>query len=145
MLRKPSKNKCIRHYTEIKTSSLPARYRTLFQEFCKQKKPRVTSNTCTTTRLTPLCFTNEKAQILSLDINISLKQHKDTMVFIMEILLNKTRSTQICEPKHSLQNFHSSKLTLSLNIQRDKNSLKAIHFTTLKCMSTFLIGSEVVR
>ena len=54
MLRKPSKNKCIRHYTEIKTSSLLVYSRTLLKEFCKTQSSSFdcmrNSNTCMITR-----------------------------------------------------------------------------------------------
>ncbi len=58
------------------------------------------------------------------------------MVFIKEILLNKTRSTQISE--HNIAyNFHLVSQFYLLNIQRDKNSLKAIHFTNTQVYEYF--------
>ena len=85
MLKKTIKNKCIRHYTEIKTSSLLVYSRTLLKEFYKTQSSSLdcmrNSNTCMTNTLTPLCFQMKKHRFLSLDINISLKQHKDTYGF----------------------------------------------------------------
>ena len=92
---------------------------------------------------TPSCFQMKKRRFLSSDINISLKQHKDIYGFhkgdLVEQKPGQHRSTSIA------YNFHLVSPQLSLKHSEETiNSLEAIHFTP-KCMSTFLIGSEVVR
>jgi len=91
------KNKCIRHYTEIKTSCLPAYFRTLLKEFCKntvfQSDCIRNSNTYVITRKHLRVFKLKKRRFLSLDMNISLKQHKDTYGFHKGDLVEQTRST----------------------------------------------------
>ena len=82
---KTIKNKCIRHYTEIKTSSLLVYSRTLLKEFYKTQSSSLdcirNSNTYYDNTLTSSCSQMKKRRFLSLDINISLKQHKDTYGF----------------------------------------------------------------
>ncbi len=115
-------------------------FRTLSKEFYKirfqfglyfQKKTHEFNT------LTPLCFQKKKRRFLSLDINISLKQHKDTYGF------HKRRSCWTkpvnidLRAQHSLQ-FSPSKPILSLKtFKRDKDSLKAIHFTNIQVYEYF--------
>ena len=137
-------------YTEIITSSLLVYSRTLFKEFYKIQSSSFdcirNSNTCTITRSHLRVFKLKKRRFLSLDTNISLKQHKDTYGF------HKRRSCWTKPGQHrsgehnTAYDFHlvSPKLSLKKHSEETINSLEAIHFTP-KCMSTFLIGSEVVR
>ncbi len=71
------------------------------------------SNTCTITRLTPMCFQVKKRRFLSLDIHISLKQHKDTYGFHKGDLVEQKPVNIDLRAQYSLQ-FSPSKLTLSL-------------------------------
>ena len=116
-------------------------YNTVFQSDCTRN-----SNTCTITRSHLRVFKLKKRRFLSLDTNISLKQHKDTYGF------HKRRSCWTKPGQHrsgehnTAYDFHlvSPKLSLKKHSEETINSLEAIHFTP-KCMSTFLIGSEMVR
>lgn len=136
---KTIKNKCIRHYTEIKTSYPLAYFRTLFKEFRKTQSSSLTvyvirihiQNT-----LTPSCFRMKKRRFLSLDMNISLKQHKDTYGFHKGDLVEQTRSTQISE--HSLQLSPRKPIIISFKHSEETiNSLKAIHFTNTQVYEYF--------
>lgn len=94
--------------------------------------------------LTSSCFQMKKRRFLSLDINISLKQHKDTYGFHKGDLVEQ-KPVNI-DQRAKAYDFHlvSPLLSLKKHSEETINSLEAIHFTP-KCMSTFLIGSEVVR
>ena len=76
------------------------------------------SNTCTTTRLTPLCFQMKKRRFLSLDINISLKQHKDTYGFHNGNLVEQKQVNIDLRAQCSLQ-FSPNKPILSLKHSKE--------------------------
>ena len=105
---------------------------TVFQSDCI-----CNSNTCTITRSHLRVFKLKKRRFLSLDMNISLKQHKDTYGFHKGDLVEQTRSTQISE--HNIAyNFHLVSPQLSLKHSEETiNSLKAIHFTNTQVYEYF--------
>ncbi len=118
-----------------KISIIPGYYRTPSKEFYKIQTSSLDcifkmSNWNTWAKhVNTFVFFTEKALILSLDINISLKQHKDTMVFIKEILFDTSLDNIDLQANWAYKS-QSSKPTLSpKQSKRDKTHWKLIHFT----------------